>query len=438
MRRTYQIVSKNGRGKLSGKQKKAMSKFFRDNGQMLLPMVDLIESSQAMLSEVYHQAGRIVIETILSLSAESIAGPKHPGKANGEVVWYGSQPGTVRLSNQQVKVDKPRVRKKSGGPGAEVAVPAYAALQDNAALSERVGEILMQGVSTRNYRGVIEETADTVGVSRSSVSRNFIESGERALASLLERRFDRVDILVIYIDGQRFGNYHVITALGVDVKGNKHVLGIYAGATENSTVVKYLLRDLVDRGLDPGCKRLFVIDGSKALRCAIDAIFGSQNPVQRCRNHKVQNVMDHLPDELKEQVKSVMKAAYRLEWKEGIKKLEQQAKWLESEYPSAAGSLREGLEETFTVNRLELPRTLRRCLCTTNIIESPQSGVRMRTRRVTRWRDQHMVLYWSATAWLETEKHFKRIQGYRELWVLKSALDDDFAKDRFAERREVG
>lgn len=438
MKETYQIVEKNERGQLPRKQQKTVAQFFRENGQMLLPMMDLISGSAETISEVYHAAGRVAIEAALELSAQQVVGMRHPGKKAGAVVRHGSQFGTVTLSNQKLKISKPRLRKKGVGAGGEVPVPAYEAMQDDEHFSERVGEILMSGVSTRDYRGVIEKTAETVGVSKSNVSREFIEAGEKALKELCERRFEALDILGVYIDGQRFGQYHVITAIGVDAAGYKHVLGTYAGATENSTVVKSLLEDLVSRGLAPGRKRLFVIDGSKALRCAIDAVFGADNPVQRCRNHKVQNVLDHLPEELREQVKIVMKAAYRLEWREGMKKLEQYARWLEEEHPSAAASLREGLAETFTVNRLGLPPTLRRCLGTTNLIESPQSGVRMRTHRVSRWRGEHMVLYWCARSWLETEKSFRRIQGYEELWVLKSVLDRDFTEGLIAEREEVG
>ena len=157
--------------------------------------------------------------------------------------------------------------------------------------------------------------------------------------------------------------------------------------------------------------------------------------MQRCRNHKVKNVCDKLPKELAEQVRSVMKAAYKLPWKEGISRLKQQAAWLEIHYPGAAASLLEGLEETFTINRLELPASLRRCLASTNIIESPYSGVRMRTRRVSRWKNGTMVLRWVASAFLAAEKSFRRIQGYRDLWILKTMLESDIslkAKDKVA------
>ena len=182
------------------------------------------------------------------------------------------------------------------------------------------------------------------------------------------------------------------------------------------------MEDLVARGIDPEQRYLFVIDGSKALRSGIDSIFGSANPVQRCRNHKLKNVLDYLPDDMKDQAKASMQAAFRLEADQGMAKLQKLAEWLEKEYPSAAASLREGLSEMFTVNRLGLPKTLHRCLCTTNIIESPHSGLRRKTRRVTRWRDGSMVLRWCASALLATEKNFRRIMGYKQLWILEANL----------------
>jgi putative transposase len=204
----------------------------------------------------------------------------------------------------------------------------------------------MHGISTRSYKKVLPEMAETVGVSKSNVSREFIEASEQQMKEFAERKFDDKDILIIYIDGIRFSQFHVIAAVGVDSEGFKHVLGLTEGATENTTIVKDLLEDVVARGLDPNRKRLFVIDGSKALRNAVNVVFGD-NPVQHCRKHKVSNVMDHLPKELKDQVKSVMKAAWRLEPEEGKKRIRQQARQLEIKYPSAASSLLEGLDEMF-------------------------------------------------------------------------------------------
>ena len=157
-------------------------------------------------------------------------------------------------------------------------------------------------------------------------------------------------------------------------------------------------------------------------RSAIEQVYGEQGLVQRCRAHKVRNVTERLPEPMRAQIKSVMHAAYRLPEKEGMARLRQQAKWLQEQYPDAAASLLEGLEETFTVNRLKLTPALMRCLCTTNIIENPNGAVRRVTGRICRWRDPEMVLRWMASAYLEAEKSFRRIQGYRDLWVLSAAL----------------
>jgi transposase-like protein len=294
-------------------------------------------------------------------------------------------------------------------------------MQD-AGLGRRMLDVLLRGISTRQYQKVLPEMASTCGVSKSNISRESIVAGEEALQQLLERRFDELELLVIYLDGMVFGDHHVISAVGVDAEGHKHVLGIQPGATENAAAVEDLLTRLVERGVQPRAKVLFVIDGAKALRGAIHKVFGSQHPVQRCRNHKIRNVVERLPEEQKDQVKAAMRAAYRLEAKEGMARLRKLADWLEQEQPAAAHSLREGLEECFTINRLGVPPSLHRCLATTNLIESPQSGVRLRTRRVCRWRDAAMIERWVAASFLATEKNFRRIMGWKDLWQLKAVL----------------
>jgi transposase-like protein len=408
---------------ITKKDTQALARFLSKNGQALLPMVELIEQSRLAVDELIDVLGRASIEAVLQLSAEAVAGPPHPGKKGGALGWHGQESGTVCLRERKLRVRRPRLRKKGQGKGGEVAVPAYETLQADHRLSGRMLEILLRGVSTRQYKAVLPEMAETVGVERSSVSQAAIAASEDELRQLCERRFDDLDILILYLDGLVFGSHHLLAAVGVDAGGNKHVLGIAEGASENQVVVKGLLENLVARGVKPDRKRLFVIDGSKALRAAIDAVFGTENPVQRCRHHKIENVMGYLPEDLQEQVKAALRAAFRLPAAEGMARLEKQAQWLERDYPGAAASLREGLAEMFTVNRLGLSPALCRCLCSTNIIESPHSGVRLRTRRVCRWRDGRMVLRWAAAAFLITEKSFRRLQGYRDLWMLKAVLD---------------
>ena len=282
----------------------------------------------------------------------------------------------------------------------------------------------MRGVSPRKYREVLPEMAEQVGISKSQVSRENIEAGERLLKELAERGFTQHDLLVIYIDGMRFGEHLVVAAVGVDSAGNKHVLGLREGATENAAVVTALLVELVERGVRQDHRRLFVIDGAKALRAAIDEVFGSHNPVQRCRNHKLRNVLGHLPKDQHDQARATLKAAWKLPAKEGLAKLDQYADWLHADHPGAAASLREGLGELFTVNRLDLPSALRRCLSSTNLIDSSGSGVRQKTHRVTNWKNGTMALNWAAAAFVETEKNYRRIMGYQQLWMLKATLDE--------------
>jgi putative transposase len=416
MRRSYQIAERN--------DSEALAEFLAQEGQLLLPMVQLIEEAGLAVDELIDVVGRATIEAVLLLSAEQVAGPKQRGKrgADREAYWYGSQSGVVSLAERKLRVRKPRLRKKGAGVGGELEVPAYEAMRGGR-LGERMLEILLSGVSTRRYKDVLPRMADAVGISKSEVSRQTSEAGERVLQDLAERRFDDEEILIVYIDGIQFGSHHIVAAVGVDGGGWKHVLGLREGASENATVAVGLLEELVERGVKPERRRLFVIDGAKALRKAIDQVYGSGNPIQRCRNHKIRNVLGHLPDEQQDQANSAMRAAFKLDADDGIKRLEQLALWLERDHPTAADSLREGLREMFTVNRLGLPSELRRCLSSTNLIDSTHAGVRQKTDRVTNWQSGSMVLRWAAAAFMATEKSYRRILGYRKLWILKAHLD---------------
>jgi putative transposase len=419
VKKSYHSIRKQG--KVNEQQ---LASFLVNNGQGLLPMVDLIEQCRLACDELIDVTGRAAIQAVLQLSAmEAAGGPPQQGKRrSSDVVFYGRQPGQVMLSDRKLEVERPRLRSK-GPRSKEVEVPAYAAMQNRGAMGARMLDILMRGVSTRNYKQVIPAMAQTAGVSKSAVSRRVAEASDAEVEALLNRRFDGLKLLVIYIDGLIFGDYTMIGAVGVDSEGKKHVLGIREGATENSTVITELLEDIVSRGVEPKRKMLFVIDGSKALRAAINAVFGSDQPVQRCRAHKLRNVMDYLPKDQRAQVKSVLRAAWKLGPKEGMARVKKLAAWLDNSYPSAAASLMEGLEECFTINRLDLPPSLHRCLATTNIIESPHAGVRIQTRRVTHWKNGKMVLRWMASAFIRTEKRFNKIMGHRDLWALEAVLN---------------
>lgn len=415
MKKEYQILTRAERESAS-----VIKQFCEANGQILLPVVEMIESASQVVNSVIHQVGLQMIELLLVLSAEQVAGHRTQGKASGDIRWYGKQMGRVALADRKMEVKRPRLRHKTEG---EVKVPAYEALRKDASVGQQMLGALLRRVSTREYGEVLPEMAASVGMSRSAVSRQAAEASAEKLKELQDRRWDQAEILILYIDGQRFGPHHVISAVGVDVEGKKHILGIESGATENASAVKRLLTHLRDQGLATDRKYLFVIDGAKALRAAIEEVFGTEQPVQRCRNHKMRNVMDELPDDQKGQTLNLMRAAWKVTTaEEGEKRIEQLARFLERDYESAARSLREGLAEMFTLQRLQIPRSLYPCLATTNIIESPQSGVQARTGNVTRWRDADMVQRWVASAWLVTEKRFRRVIGHRDLWSLAAIL----------------
>ena len=419
MKKSYQTIRKQGKV-----NEQELAEFLSKNGQFVLPMVDLIEQCQLACEELIDVTGRATIQVVLQLSAAQAAGgePQQGKRRTGDVVFYGRQPGQVFLSDRKLGVERPRLRTK-GPKSQEVEVPAYAAMQNRGAMGARMLDVLLHGVSTRNYMEVIPAMAETAGVSRSAVSRQIVEASEAEVEALLSRRFDEVKLLIIYIDGLIFGEYTMIGVVGVDTQGHKHVLGIREGATENAAVVTALLEDVVARGIDPKRMMLFIIDGSKALRAAINAVFGADQPVQRCRAHKLRNVLGYLRKDDQAQVKSILRAAWKLPAKEGMARTKKLAQWLDEKYPSAAASLLEGLEECFTINRLDLPPSLHRCLATTNIIESPHAGVRVQTRRVTHWQSGRMVLRWMASAFIRTEKRFKRIMGHRDLWTLEAIFN---------------
>lgn len=436
MNQRYQIVANDALP-----DSKELAAFLAKDGQLLLPMLDLVEQAQVAIDDLIDVMGRATIEAVLQMSAAQLAGPKQQGKRmDREVVYHGTQKGRVALRERQLRVDKPRLRKRrrADDESGEVEVPAYAALRKDACLADRMLEIMMAGVSTRRYEQVLPEMAEQVGISKSQVSREFIEAGERLLQQLAERDFSETDLLVIYVDGLQFGPYHVICAVGVDGQGYKHVLGFREGATENAEVAKALLEELVARGVNAFRRRLFVIDGSKALRKAIDQVFGEHNPVQRCRNHKLRNVVGHLPKEQQDQARATLKAAFKLSADEGQAKLEQYATWLEREWPSAAASLREGLSELFTINRLGLPSSLRRCLGTTNLIDNSHSAVRERTRRVKHWQDGQMALRWTGASFAASETNFRRIMGYEHLWMLKAVLDEQLRDAQLVREMKAG
>jgi transposase-like protein len=277
-------------------------------------------------------------------------------------------------------------------------------------------------VSTRKYARVVHRCADELGISKSAVSRQFVKQSAQAWARLMSRDLSKVDFVAMYVDGVIVAKHHIIAAVGVDAQGSKHVLGLAPGSSENAKVVKDLLSGLALRGLDLNVPRLWVIDGSKALRSGIEQLCGKDAQVQRCRIHKIRNVSERLPKARAEQVRWLMKRAFKFDAPRGKQRLKELAKDLKGQHPDAAASVLEGLDEVFTITELGITGELARCLATTNVIESPNSVVRRVSGSVTNYKDAEMALRWTAAGFLETEKSFRKLRGYADLKLLINGL----------------
>lgn len=388
------------------------------NAQTARPLLALIGQAQLSIDELLGQLSRQFIEQLLVLSAESLAGAKHPGRQTGDVRWHGAQSGVVALGHAKLQLKRPRLRNAAG----EVAVPAYAALAREGNLSRRIADILVCNVSTRKYARVVHRCADELGISKSAVSRQFVKQSAQAWAQLMSRDLSQTDWVAIYVDGIIVASHHIIAAVGVDAQGDKHVLGLAPGSSENAKVVKDLLGGLAQRGIDLNIPRLWVIDGSKALRSGIDQLCGKDACVQRCRIHKIRNVTERLPKASAEQVRWLMKQAFKLDAAKGKQKIREIARDLKAQHPDAAASALEGLDEMFTITELGITGELARCLATTNLIESPNSVVRRVSGRVTNYKDAQMALRWTAAGFLEAEKSFRKVRGHAQMKTLIDAL----------------
>jgi putative transposase len=301
---------------------------FSTNPQAALPLLSMIGQAQLSIEDLLGQLSRQFIEQLLVLSAQSVAGAKHPGRHAGNVGWHGTQRGVIAIGQSKLRVQRPRLR----GDAGEVTVPGYAALASDGDLSRRIADILVCNVSTRKYARVVHRCAHELGISKSAVSRQFVKQSAQALAQLMSRNFAKLDLVALYVDGIIVAKHHIIAAVGVDARGVKQVLGLAPGSSENAKVVKDLLGSLGDRGVDLNTPRLWVIDGSKALRSAIEQLCGSSAKVQRCRLHKLRNVTERLPKDQAEQARWIMTHAFKLEAARGKQKLKNLAKQLQAKH----------------------------------------------------------------------------------------------------------
>jgi putative transposase len=391
--------------------------------QVQLPTTiqDLLAVARDSLSRCATEVGLTLAECLLEDEVTQRCGPRHERRAGRSETRYGHQQGFVTIAGQKVHVRKPRVRFTDARGEAEL--ENYALLQSSEAMPEATLRRLVNGVSCRRYEQVVDLARQSFGVKKSSVSRGFVRASAQQVEKLAERRFDGERFAAILIDGVAYAGELMVVALGITAAGEKRLLGLRQGATENAPVCVSLLEELRDRGVNTTLPTLFVLDGAKALRAAVERVWGKFGVTQRCQAHQRRNVEAHLPEKQHDELRRRLNEAYHdTDYQRALNSLRGTVQWLRRLNPDAAASLEEGLEETLTVVRLGVPELLRKTLSTTNPIESAFSVADKVTQRVKHWRDGDIRQRWCVAGLLDAERRFRRVKGHRHLKQLLDAL----------------
>jgi putative transposase len=388
--------------------------------QMILPLADIVGLLQQGVGNLLRQAGLALMQTVMEEEVRHLAGERHQQHAGRRAHRWGKEDGYCVVDGQKVPIRKTRLRTPDKR---EQRLGSYELFQRSGPLQAGVWDKMMRGLSTRNYGAVVKDFHNAYGVEKSAVSENFIEASREKVKQLMERPLGELRLCAVLIDGTPFKDRQMIAALGIGCDGTKTVLGLREGATENTAVVSALLSELVERGLDFSTPRLYVLDGGKALAAAVRKHAGEAAFIQRCQVHKKRNVVDHLPNEHKADVKRKLQNAYAMaDYADAKRALDRLHRELMDLNPSAARSLEEGMEETLTVHKLRVPDQLRRTLCCTNVIESAFSIVETVCRNVKRWRGGDHIERWVGSGLLVAERQFRKVIGYRQIPLLLSSI----------------
>ena len=389
-----------------------------------LPMLEVFADIETSFFEFCITTGQQVLFAMMEQDREELCGPRWKRDPERSAGRAGTTRSEVTLGGRRIKVPRPRVRSTEG---AEVELPSFAFAANRDPMDRHTLNAVACGISNRNYARSLDPLPESIeegSTSKSSVSRRYVAMTAKQMTAWMTTPLGDRHFPIVMIDGIHLGDHLVLIALGIDVEGKKQVLGLREGNTENGQVVRSLLRDLVTRGLDPERGRLFVIDGAAALTSAIKATFGSLAKIQRCQIHKLRNILGHLPDHLHANVTAVLQEAWKLgDAKVAKRRLERLASSLDADHPGAAASVREGLDETLTLQGLGVDGRLYVKLRTTNAIENLNSGIAWYSKNVKRWQSGSMVVRWVSAAILEAEKKFRRVQGWKDIQKLIRSLN---------------
>ena len=430
MKKQYQI-----------EQQRAVQQFRRiateqnPNIQMILPLADIIGMLQQGVGNLLRETGLALMHTVMEEEVRYLAGERHQQHEGRRAHRWGNERGYCVVDGQKVPIRRTRLRTADKR---EQRLGSYELFQRSGPLQLGVWDKMMRGLSTRNYGAVVKDFQDAYGIEKSAVSENFIEASREKVKQLMERPLGELRLCAIVIDGTPFKDRQMIVALGIGCDGRKTVLGLRQGATENTAVVSSLLSELMERGVDFSTPRLYILDGGKALTAAVRKHAGESAFIQRCQVHKKRNVVDHLPEEHKADVKRKLQNAYGMtDYDEAKRALQKLHRELMDLNPSAARSLEEGMEETLTVHKLRVPDQLRRTLCCTNVIESAFSIVETVCRNVKRWRPGDQIERWVGSGLLVAERQFRRVIGHRQIPLVLSSMANAVSKKAIAKGAAV-
>ena len=416
MKKPYQIESQR-----AVKRLEEMATEGNPAVQLVLPMAEMVGWLRRGVGELIRQAGVQLVGLLMEEEVRELVGERSQPQSARTANRWGTERGYCVVMGQKVPIERPRVRTTGDR---EVRLGSYELFHRGEPLTETVWEKLMLGLSTRKYGQAIRQFTEAYGLEKSAVSEHFIEASRAKLKEMMERRLEKMRLCALLIDATPFQGQQMVAALGIAQDGQKTILGLRQGATENATVVGELLGDLVSRGLDFTEPRLYILDGAKALSAAVKKYAGESAAIQRCQVHKRRNVLDHLTDEQRPAVAKKLNAAYALEdhaaAKQALNLLHRELMDLN---PSAARSLGEGLEETLTVHRLHVPMQLRKTLASTNVIESAFSIVEQVCKNVKRWHGGDQRERWVGSGLLVAQKQFRRVTGYKQIPALIRELN---------------
>jgi putative transposase len=391
----------------------------------ILKPLELQHVIQDGVNQYIGSGTRMLLELLLHAEAQELCGKWYSRDQKRSYVRWGTERGTAIMNGVKGRVERPRIRPlRNMTENGELKLETYKAMNRVELLEGPLMAAILSGVSARRYASIVSRGLKAKGVSRSAISRKAIAATKPLVDEFLKRKVDAVDPVVLLFDGIHIAKKQMIVCIGIDNSGRKHVLGMKIGATERDIVCRDLIRDLIERGLKPDGHYLFVVDGSKALAAAIRAAFGQDVAIQRCQEHKIRDVQAYVPAQMRPVIRHSMQAAFneRTE-KKAFERLAiiRSALWRVSE--AAVNSLTEGMYETLTIHRLGVTGLLRKSLRTTNIIESAFSSVRRYMGRVTKFEDEAQIDRWVIRSLIEAERHFRPVQGCRQLAKLRYRLE---------------